>query len=136
MSAPTIDTERYCWAFETWASLPRPYKEDREEAVVRRVCAHLRQHHPGVHPIETLCRVFARLIDVRRDETDPARLAFLSPGLLDIRKSCLLARLIYAGEPLRTRPCRIHQGTWSGIGFEPCPDGCNYGLQYTGWVAE
>lgn len=49
---------------------------------------------------------------------------------LDIRKSNLLARLLYGGEKLRTRKCPEHQGHWRGIGT--CPHGC----QLTGWLPE
>ncbi len=33
---------------------------------------------------------------------------------IDIRKSNLLGRLLYAKEPLRTRMCPIHKGHWNG----------------------
>ena len=98
----------------------------------------LRANRPGVHSISALCTVFADLISVDADEPDPARAAFFDPGLwIDIRKSCLLDRLIYAGEPLRTRRCPIHEGEWSGLWRdEPCPEGCSFGAQLTGWIAE
>lgn len=51
---------------------------------------------------------------------------------LAIMKSCLLYRMIYFGEKLRTRQCSIHQGRWSGIHESPCPEGCDY----TGWLPE
>jgi hypothetical protein len=56
---------------------------------------------------------------------------------LSIRKSCLLDRLIYGGDVLRTIPCPVHQGKWSGISTTPCPHcavgpcACN-----TGWLPE
>jgi hypothetical protein len=132
----TIDTERYCWAFETWASLPRRMKEDGEEALVRGVCVRLRERFPGVHEIRTLCDAFAAMLEVRDDEADAAGRRFLARSVLvDITKSCLLSRLIYGGEPLRTRRCPLHQGHWS-VGDEPCPHGCDSGFQHTGWIAE
>jgi hypothetical protein len=54
---------------------------------------------------------------------------------LAIRKSCLLDRLFYGRDTLRTTPCPVHQGKWSGISTEPCPHcavgpcACN-----TGWL--
>ncbi|MHA2426992.1 MAG: hypothetical protein ACXADB_03070 [Candidatus Hermodarchaeia archaeon] len=50
--------------------------------------------------------------------------------MMDIRKSNLLFRLIYAGEELRTEQCPIHKGKWSGCSFE----GCIYGCGETGWL--
>lgn len=54
----------------------------------------------------------------------------------DITKSNLLARLIYGGQPLRTRPCPLHKGRWSGCHPEPCPHGCSDGTNITGWLPE
>jgi hypothetical protein len=52
-----------------------------------------------------------------------------------IDHSNLLWRLLYAGENLRSTPCPVHKGRWSGCG----PDqgcGCwSYG-NITGWLAE
>lgn len=47
---------------------------------------------------------------------------------LQIRKSNLLARLIYGGEELRTRECPRHRGRWSGVGV------CRHGCGETGWI--
>lgn len=55
-----------------------------------------------------------------------------------IRKSCLLERLLYGGEKLRTRPCPIHKGQWSGITDPPC-EHCGVGPTCrcnTGWLPE
>lgn len=53
---------------------------------------------------------------------------------LSIRKSNLLARLLYSGEKLRTVMCPEHKGKWSGIEWSDnvCPHKC----QLTGWVQE
>jgi hypothetical protein len=54
---------------------------------------------------------------------------------LSIRKSNLLARLLYSGEKLRTTMCPEHKGKWSGI--EWGPDGvCPHKCQLTGWIQE
>lgn len=54
---------------------------------------------------------------------------------LSIRKSCLLDRLMYGGETLRTVPCPVHKGRWSGCSVDPQPDGCNcrHDICLTGW---
>jgi hypothetical protein len=59
---------------------------------------------------------------------------------LQIDKSNLLWRLLYAGEQVRSTPCPVHKGKWSGCGPDPrwtdsrC--GCwSYG-NVTGWMAE
>jgi hypothetical protein len=53
---------------------------------------------------------------------------------LAIHKSNLLARILYAGEKLRSQACPEHKGKWSGIEWpeNPCPHKC----QMTGWVQE
>lgn len=54
---------------------------------------------------------------------------------LRIEKSCLLDRLIYLGETVRTVPCPLHKGKWSGIHAERCPHGCDIGCGCTtGWL--
>lgn len=52
---------------------------------------------------------------------------------LAIEKSCLLDRLIYGGEKLRTEKCPIHKGTWSGCHWDPC-EFCHFGCNVTGWL--
>lgn len=54
--------------------------------------------------------------------------------ITDIRKSNLLYRPLYAGEKLRTKPCPVHKGRWSGLEFSDnrCPHGCGH----TGWLPE
>lgn len=47
--------------------------------------------------------------------------------LVDIKKSNLLARLLFGGEKLRTEMCPTHKGHWSGT---DCEEGC----QGTGWL--
>jgi hypothetical protein len=120
----TIDTERYCWALETWAALSRDDQEaGRDTTRVREVCAHLRETMPGVRPIKALCEAFRARVD---DDHEAQCL------LRDIAKSCLLYRLIYAGEELRTTPCPKHKGRWSGWSFDPCA--CSFGPNLTGWL--
>lgn len=55
---------------------------------------------------------------------------------IDISKSCLLDRLIYCGEELRTVKCPVHKGHWSGIKFGndecECVGSCGC---TTGWLS-
>lgn len=52
-------------------------------------------------------------------------------------KSNLLGRLLYDGEPLRTEPCPVHKGRWSGCPFpgdaEHDCECMHYG-NLTGWL--
>lgn len=52
---------------------------------------------------------------------------------LSIRKSNLLARLIYGGEKLRTRECPLHKGEWTG---QAMLMGCPHKCDGTGWLRE
>jgi hypothetical protein len=61
----------------------------------------------------------------------------VSSTFTSIRKSNLLARLLYGAQEIRTTPCPIHKGVWSGCMWpdDPkdmcaCMDGCNV----TGWL--
>lgn len=56
---------------------------------------------------------------------------------LQIRKSNLLWRTIYGGEQVRTEPCPVHKGRWSGCNVPdetPCGGACMYGNNVTGWL--
>ncbi len=54
--------------------------------------------------------------------------------MIGITKSCLLKRLIYMGEELRTRQCPIHLGKWSGCYVDRCPAGCDTCGCASGWL--
>jgi hypothetical protein len=60
-----------------------------------------------------VCNALAQWAEVAQVESPRA-----GTGALAVRKSCLLARLIYGGEagPSQT-PCPVHKGKWSGIHF-------------------
>ena len=52
-----------------------------------------------------------------------------------IMKSCLLDRLMYGGESVRTRMCPKHKGRWSGAWLDEsqrCE--CEHGSCLTGWL--
>lgn len=52
---------------------------------------------------------------------------------IDIQKSNLLGRLIYAGEKLRTIECPEHKGRWNGSAMLM---GCEYNCDGTGYLRE
>lgn len=69
---------------------------------------------------------------IRQESGERARDVFLQ-----IRKSNLLWRLIYAGEPLRTVPCPEHKGRWSGCNKPEdtaCKGACMFESNVTGWL--
>jgi len=70
-----------------------------------------------------------RLMELRRLEKSTVA---LDDADLQIRKSNLLARLIYGGQKLRTQMCPEHKGEWTGPRPDPCPHGCGF----TGWLPE
>ena len=116
----------YCEAFIAWARVSR---NPEEQALVEAGCAHLKQRFEGNQSIEDLCEALG-------EWASEQPLMPLGSMLYDVSKSCLLARMIYAGEPLRTRPCPIHRGKWSGCPPEPCPAGCSFGWDLTGWLLD
>jgi hypothetical protein len=119
-----IEVAEYCNALRIWATVSD--RTDEERAFLRAGCAHLTARFHGRVPIRTLCDA----LQAWGTTEAPALAMMLS---LFIGKSCLLSRLIYAGEPLRTRPCPIHRGRWSGC-FKVCPAGCNFEENVTGWL--
>lgn len=110
---PVLPVSRYCRALEAWVSS------------IQMNC---------MYPASMLPEGF------EKPEKDAAHglsyVAILPMILRDIRKSNLLYRLIYRGQPLRKRPCPQHRGHWSGWSSEPCPHGCSDGMNVTGWLPE
>jgi hypothetical protein len=116
---------------------------------VERMEEALKQHYGDVVlPAREYCDAFRSWADVIRiklrdeelDDGERARweavIAAFNSLQLPIGKSNLLARLIYNREPLRTQPCPIHKGRWSGYAMgAPCLHGCNLGwADITGWL--
>lgn len=111
---------------------------------VREAHARLASHYgEEVLPVSQVCDGLATYVKaLTENESDgpytPEVGAFLRQHGWEIttfaRKSNLLWRLLYAGEPLRTRKCPEHDGHWSGCKPEPCPHGCSYGHDVTGWL--
>lgn len=107
-----------------------------------------RHHNEPVMPVSRYCDAFSKwagaLAERATRETDGdkhfrdanldaiAKLALTIE--LAIRKSNLLYRLIYAGQPIRTQMCPIHKGHWSGYGHGGHPCECQDGYDITGWL--
>lgn len=99
-----------------------------------------------VLPLDAFCKAMGTWMDcIVKNNTDPTLkqggayhgrqyFEFLRVMWIDIRKSNLLGRLLYAKEPLRTGMCPIHKGHYSGeaMFFEKCPHMCDG----TGWLRE
>ena len=93
----------------------------------------------AVLPLESFCRAIELWMDcIVKNNTDMALIQggtrhgyryfqFLNQMRIDIRKSNLLGRLLYAKEPLRTRLCPLHKGHYNGqaMFFEKCPHLCD-----------
>jgi hypothetical protein len=112
--------------------------DDEAEAMLKELSKHYRM---PVLPVRRFCdalRTWGRAVQdgkYREKDLVPAiDLVFLA-----IEKSNLLWRLLWAGEPLRSTPCPVHEGKWSGCVWPkdskdvcPCMSGCNV----TGWLPE
>ena len=97
-----------------------------------------------VLPLGKFCHAMERWMDcIVKNNTDPTLMQgeaghgygyfrSLSQMRIDIRKSNLLGRLLYAKEPLRTRMCPLHKGHYDGeaMFFKKCPHLCDG----TGWL--
>lgn len=53
---------------------------------------------------------------------------------IQISKSCLLDRLFFQKEGLRTVPCPAHKGRWSGCSWDSPGCSCRNGSNVTGWL--
>lgn len=87
-------------------------------------------HSDSPQPVDSYCREFHAWANKKAD--DRVFWRHWCTIELTIHKSCLLDRLIYGGETLRTEKCPQHQGRWSGCRFEPCE--CSHGSCVTGWL--
>ena len=126
-----IKVKKYCASFALWAKVTceAGIITPEEVTIVLNGCDFLLEKFPlseEEEEIQTLC-----------DELEKWAAKNRAPRgvMLAVWKSCLLDRLIYGGEELRTVPCPIHKGQWSRCHIELCPEGCNFGSSYTGWVA-
>jgi hypothetical protein len=99
-----------------------------------------------VLPLGNFCHAIELWMDcIVKNNTDPALnrdgikhgsiyFEFLNLMRIDIRKSNLLGRLLFAKEPLRTQMCSTHKGHFNAeaMFFEKCPLLCDG----TGWLRE
>jgi hypothetical protein len=123
-----------------------PDNEISDEKEAQELLARLeRFYQQPVLPLHRFCEAIELWMDcIFKNNTDPALVEsgepdqayfrFLGQISIDIRKSNLLGRLLYAKEKLRTRMCPIHKGHWDGnaMFFEQCPHLCDG----TGWLRE
>ena len=84
----------------------------------------LREHfHEPVLPLSRVCSALTTWSEASGDHLP----------LTAIRKSNLLFRMLFLGEPLRTTPCPTHKGKWSGCKELGTCD-CQCGWDVTGWL--
>lgn len=115
--------------------------DEEAEALLKKLSKHFRQ---PVMPVSRYCKSLWTWMDcvVEAYEEDGshkgARFSDIAPVMdrlkLAIQKSNLLWRLIYDGQPLRTKKCPEHQGHWRGVPF-PHND-CEHGCDLTGWIPD
>lgn len=121
-----------------------PLTDAEAEALLKKLSEHYQQ---PVQPIDRYCealRTWEHAIRDRAQRSAEAKSRSAQDDLkmaqdvnhvfLQIRKSSLLARLLYGGEKLRSKMCPVHQGKWSGL--EHSGNECHHGCGLTGWIAE
>lgn len=127
----SISVEKYCQAFEIWAEKALEAEiisEDQQQTVIAG-CKHLRDMFEGLQGLIETNELCKSLEDWYKKQSKGRGLS------LAVSKSCLLDRLIYGGEELRTKKCPEHDGHWSGCSFlAECPHGCSFGANLTGWI--
>lgn len=115
--------------------------DEEAEALLKKLSKHYGQ---PVMPVRRYCDALWTWMDCvedayKEDGAKPtSKFADIAPRMRSLRtaiqKSNLLWRLIYGGEPLRTKKCPVHQGHWSGL---PHPDNdCEHGCELTGWIPD
>ena len=117
-----------------------PMTDAEAEAMLAELTKHYRQ---PVMPVERYCaalQAWATALEDRaersKEKHDEQQAQDVRHVFMSIRKSCLLDRLIYGGEKLRTEMCPVHQGKWSGCRWddESFACGCGFGSNVTGWL--
>jgi hypothetical protein len=119
----------------------------RNDAEAQELLAKLEDYyHQPVLPLRSFCKAIETWMEciiknntepelVRHDLESGRRYYKHLPQLkIDIRKSNLLGRLLFAKESLRSKMCPKHKGHWDGraMFFEKCPHDCGG----TGWLKE
>jgi hypothetical protein len=129
---PRARGQRHSHAARVTAVDETKLTDDEAETMLRRLSKH---YHCPVMPIERYCealRTWARVYG----ESGSKRAEQIDYVFLQISKSCLLDRLLYGGEKLRTRKCPDpdHDGHWRGL--ESPGNYCKHGCGFTGWLPE
>lgn len=115
---PVMPVSQYCKALRTWARCIEELNEPKRDP-------YCEVHHFLEGDGRCTCAT------THAHGRDYAK--HLHRILIDISKSNLLYRLLYAGESLRTQKCPEHKGQWSGLpSLVNCPHGCDG----TGWLRE
>lgn len=93
-------------------------KEDLKDPQIREQIFHELREFFGEPclPASQYCKALYTWAEIR-SENDEEFEDFYHKITIDIHKSCLLDRLIYAGGELRKEKCPVHKGHWSGIDF-------------------
>jgi hypothetical protein len=100
---------------------------------VKRMLSQLEEHFgEPVRPVSDYCNALETWSKVFCKKY-PSEERAHSSIRISIRKSNLLARLIYGGEKLRTRECPVHKGKWDG---QAMLMGCEHHCDGTGWLRE
>jgi hypothetical protein len=90
-----------------------------------------------VRPVSDYCKAFETWFGVVTKKAmqagDRQTITSMNSVRISIKKSNLLARLIYGGEKLRTKECPIHKGKWNG---QAMLMGCEHNCDGTGWLRE
>lgn len=135
----TRDDARYC--------LTRGGRQT-SEAEIDRFMKELEEGTP-VMPVTFICdalgewaKLYREPVADPRDGENERRLKVGESAqfvFLQIIKSNLLARVLYGGQEVRTVPCPVHKGRWSGCAIASeteCKGACMDGSNVTGWLPE
>lgn len=149
---PVMPIKRYCDGLRTWQQCMKDRCNRTLEAL-----------YPGILSPDVDAKTREALWEryrTERDDPDPllvtahtvvmsSRLAELNQlraheqacnqidwVFVQIEKSNLLVRILYAGEKLRARMCPVHKGVWIGCFADDPGCGCLSGANVTGWLKE
>lgn len=119
------DKDRARRVVESW----NPVTEDSDVLIDRIASAFAAQRVEYCEAFQTWANLYLK--------AEPDDYAAFSHVRIAVDKSNLLWRLIYGGEKVRTRPCPVHKGEWSGCILDPdklCACAC--GSNLTGWLPD
>jgi len=145
----TVNLITQSFQYDRTKEITMPEKEISTKEEAQELLARLeRFYQQPVLPLHKFCAAIELWMDcIVKKNTDSdlagefaegrhghAYFPFLNQMRIDIRKSNLLGRLLYAKEKFRTRMCPVHKGHWDGnaMFFEKCPHLCDG----TGWLRE